>query len=179
MDDDVLVHHGNLRNVLESHRNYIKKETFICKLFEGGIAIRDPQSKWQGLNSQVRTPVRKLIIILSRFVPKYQYLEKKFPPYCSGPLYILTIPALEKLVQVFEQEFERNFNWMDDVYQAGVLANLGNISHLDMGGYFLQSLADANRFNYPDIVGIHVNFVASLGSRRRLEFLTQFWESHF
>ena len=94
-------------------------------------------------------------------------------------MYILTIPALEKLVQVFEQEFERNFNWRDDVYLTGVLANLGNISHLDLGEHFLQPLVDANTFNYPDLVGIHVSFVASVGSQRRLELLTQFWESHF
>ena len=53
-----------------------------------------------------------------RYTPRYLYPEIKYPLYCYGPMYILSVPAIRTLTKLFEQDFQ-HFLWLEDVYLTG------------------------------------------------------------
>ena len=56
---------------------------------------------------------------------KSLYEPDKFPEYCSGPMYMMTISALEKITKLFEQEYKNQFIWIEDVLLTGKIVNEG------------------------------------------------------
>ena len=46
-------------------------------------------------------------------------MEDKYPSYCDGPLFILSIPAIETLNMLFVQKFKDHFLWIEDLYLTG------------------------------------------------------------
>ena len=58
-----------------------------------------------------------------------------FPSFCGGLAYILTVPAIRKLVSASLSTKSSDFLWLDDVFITGILAlkakvPLINIEHL-------------------------------------------------
>ena len=98
MDDDVLLNIPKLINLLKSHSNDTKKNTIICRGI-GAKPVRKPSSKW--------------------YIPWYLYPDDKYPRYCYGPMYILSVSSIKKLTWLFESEF-KNFLWIEDVYLTGI-----------------------------------------------------------
>ena len=47
-----------------------------------------------------------------------------YPPYCKGPFYLLHLTVAEELYRLFEEEFHRNYLWIEDVFLTGVFIRL-------------------------------------------------------
>ena len=45
-----------------------------------------------------------------------------FPSFCGGLAYILTVPAIRKLVSASQSTKFSDFLWLDDVFITGILA---------------------------------------------------------
>ena len=55
-----------------------------------------------------------------RSVPLYEYLYSHYPPYCAGAFYFMNINVMNKLINLFEEEFGRNYLWIEDVFLTGM-----------------------------------------------------------
>ena len=78
------------------------------------------------------------ILFFPRSVPLYEYLYSHYPPYCAGAFYFMNINVMNKLINLFEEEFGRNYLWIEDVFLTGMyIPNFKNsIRHLHVL-YFL------------------------------------------
>ena len=50
------------------------------------------------------------------------YKADNFPSFCGGLAYILTVPAIRKLVAASLSTKSSDFLWLDDVFITGILA---------------------------------------------------------
>ena len=49
-----------------------------------------------------------------------EYPYPMYPPYCQGAFYLLHLTVAEELYVLFEEEFHRNYLWIEDVFLTGV-----------------------------------------------------------
>ena len=63
------------------------------------------------------------ILFPPRSVPLYEYLYSHYPPYCAGAFYFMNINVMNKLINLFEEEFGRNYLWIEDVFLTGNFKN--------------------------------------------------------
>jgi hypothetical protein len=56
----------------------------------------------------------------SRLVSLDEYPYPLYPPYCQGAFYLLHLTVAEELYLLFEEEFHRNYLWIEDVFLTGV-----------------------------------------------------------
>ena len=49
-----------------------------------------------------------------------EYPYPMYPPYCQGAFYLLHLTVAEELYALFEEEFHRNYLWIEDVFLTGV-----------------------------------------------------------
>ena len=68
------------------------------------------------------------ILFPPRSVPLYEYLYSHYPPYCAGAFYFMNINVMNKLINLFEEEFGRNYLWIEDVFLTGMYLNFKNSS---------------------------------------------------
>ena len=54
-----------------------------------------------------------------RYVSKEMYPYDYYPPFCMGAFYMFHISVVEKLFKLFEEEYHRNYLWIEDVYLTG------------------------------------------------------------
>lgn len=150
MDDDVLLNIPELKTVLKTHEEDLDKEAIICRVIRA-TPVRKPNSKW--------------------YTPWYLYPEIKYPHYCYGPMYILSVPAIRTLTKLFEQDFQ-HFLWLEDVYLTGILAQKGTIQKFDNKLRFLRTFPYLWKENPKDFIGIHMSGV-------KLEKRRMIWKSWF
>ena len=63
----------------------------------------------------------------NRYVADFEYPYSIYPPYCAGAFYLMKFNVMLKLIQLFEQEFHRNYLWIEDVFLTGMqIHNFGN-----------------------------------------------------
>ena len=48
-----------------------------------------------------------------------EYPYSKYPPYCHGPFYLMSYNAMLQLIDLFEQEYHRNYIWIEDIFLTG------------------------------------------------------------
>ena len=53
-----------------------------------------------------------------------EYPYPMYPSYCQGAFYLLPLQIAEKLYKLFEEEFHRNYLWIEDVYLTGLYQKL-------------------------------------------------------
>ena len=72
-----------------------------------------------------RSEVKKYFYksIYCRFIDKKEYPYTKYPPYCLGPFYLMNYNVMLQLIELFEQEYHRNYIWMEDVFLTGIFSN--------------------------------------------------------
>ena len=58
--------------------------------------------------------------IFSRYVSNEDYPYSLYPPYCEGAFYLMSFKIMENLIDLFEQEYHRNYLWIEDVYLTGM-----------------------------------------------------------
>ena len=49
-----------------------------------------------------------------------EYPYSKYPPYCHGPFYLMSYNAMLQLIDLFEQEYHRNYIWIEDIFLTGI-----------------------------------------------------------
>ena len=49
-----------------------------------------------------------------------EYPYPLYPPYCQGAFYLLHLTVAEELYLLFEEEFHRNYLWIEDVFLTGI-----------------------------------------------------------
>ena len=54
-----------------------------------------------------------------RSVSIEEYPYSKYPDFCQGAFYLMQISTAEKLYDLFQTEFFKNFIWMEDVLLTG------------------------------------------------------------
>ena len=55
----------------------------------------------------------------SRYVSSEDYPYSLYPPYCAGAFYLMPFQIMENLIELFEQEYHRNYVWCEDVFLTG------------------------------------------------------------
>lgn len=98
IDDDVILNPVEFNKILISSEKDVDEKQLICRQINAR-PVRKPASKW--------------------YIPYYIYPENSYPPYCYGPLYILTVPTIETTLQVVTEDFKQDFLWLEDVYLTG------------------------------------------------------------
>ena len=110
-------------------------------------------------------------------------MEDSFPDFCYGAMYILSIPAIERLTTLFVQKFKDQFLWLEDVYLTGtnlvnnliltvlkdvtgILAKLGNITKKKIR---LRKFLEVSIGNRNDVEGVHMD-------GETLETIQEFWQ---
>ena len=44
---------------------------------------------------------------------------EEYPPFCYGPIYIMTPEIANNLFNLFKQTLKKNYIWIEDVYLTG------------------------------------------------------------
>lgn len=101
-----------------------------------------------------------------------EYPYPLYPPYCQGAFYLLHLTVAEKLYELFEEEYHRNYLWIEDVFLGGILPVLGNIQLKDISDYLCHDKVPMYNFNYKHTLAV---FTSNLSpNERKEEFLLQF-----
>ena len=53
---------------------------------------------------------------------KDEYPYANYPPYCQGAFYLFHLTVSEKICTLFEEEYHKNYLWIEDVYLTGMCA---------------------------------------------------------
>ena len=76
------------------------------------------------------------ILFPPRSVPLYEYLYSHYPPYCAGAFYFMNINVMNKLINLFEEEFGRNYLWIEDVFLTGMYLILKIVYYMFYISYY-------------------------------------------
>ena len=109
-DDDTMVDMYHLISFLFQKSPDGEIENFLyCSTYYNIGPVRRPGDKW--------------------FVTKHEYPYSKYPPYCEGFAYVMSIDVVGKLYTASKSV---PFYWVDDVYATGFLAAKAGVTHRDM-----------------------------------------------
>lgn len=109
-DDDTMVDIYHLVRFLFQKSPDGEIENFMyCSTFRNQGPVRRPGDKW--------------------FVTLREYPYTKYPPYCEGFAYIMSLDVVLKL---YTASISVPYYWIDDVYVTGFLAAKAGIYHHDM-----------------------------------------------
>ncbi|KAI6170797.1 Glycosyl transferase domain containing protein [Aphelenchoides bicaudatus] len=108
IDDDTVADLKRLdyfiKNVFEKETD-VEKPAIFCKTHTGVSPYRSPWSKW--------------------YVSRLAYSADTFPTYCSGGVYLMTMPTVNRLLSATR---EINLIQIEDVVFTGILPSLLNIT---------------------------------------------------
>lgn len=107
VDSDNLVSMSTLRS--SGERLDPSRAEIVGKVWRGSGVIRSVHHKW--------------------YIPKEEYPFDTLPNYANGPAYVMTVPAVHRLVAigVLKEIIERKTLRMEDVYITGILRQRLNI----------------------------------------------------
>ena len=109
-DDDTMVDIYHLMSFLFQKSPDGEIERFLyCSTFKRQGPVRRPSDKW--------------------FVTLKDYPFTKYPPYCEGFAYVMSVDVVDKLYTASKSV---PFFWIDDVYVTGFLVAKAGIYHHDM-----------------------------------------------
>ena len=75
-----------------------------------------------------------------RSVTNTEYPYNSYPPYCEGVFYLMSKKTMVRLIHLFEQEFHRNYIWIEDVFLTGILPMLDDIPLKDLSELTYQNV---------------------------------------
>ena len=99
LDDDILLNLYSLETLL-SQLNPTKSSIY-CNYYSDGTPFIDSASKW--------------------FVSYDEYPYSLYPPYCQGALYLMNFQTLKTIYNLLEEEYHRNYIWVEDVLFTGIV----------------------------------------------------------
>lgn len=91
IDDDVVIHLDRMFHFLVDSTS--TRDALMCKIWTRARPVRRPENKWFDLllfHERVQL----------RFVSREDWPGDKFPRYCNGPMYLMGIPAVRKILEV-------------------------------------------------------------------------------
>ena len=60
----------------------------------------------------------------------YSYRYDRYPPFCGGLAYFITITAVNKILKSYSEE--RDYLWLDDVLITGILSKKSGVQLIDL-----------------------------------------------
>ena len=110
-DDDVMVDiYGLLTHLVHHVRN--AKRSFFCRVNHDGTVVREGCWKWE--------------------VTEDQFPATIYPPYCDGPLWIVTRDIIPELANM---SLVARYLPIEDAFTSGILAKgIGNVRHVWLHG---------------------------------------------
>ena len=96
LDDDVILNLYNLDHYLSS--NNVTQEQIHCKA-NYGSPMRQFDTKW--------------------YISKMEFNEVAYPPFCYGPIYIMTPQTGYLFYELFAETFRELYIWIEDTYITG------------------------------------------------------------
>ena len=109
-DDDTMVDMYHLiRFLIQKSPDGMTENFMYCSTFRNQGPVRRPSDKW--------------------FVTLKEYPYTKYPPYCEGFAYVLSMDVVSKLYAASKYV---PFYWVDDVYVTGFLAAKAGLYQHDM-----------------------------------------------
>ena len=97
LDDDVLLNVYSLETLLSKLDP--TKYSIYCNYYSDSTPFRNSASKW--------------------FVSYEQYPYPLLPPYCQGALYLMNFQTLKTIYDLLEEEYHRNYIWVEDILFTG------------------------------------------------------------
>ncbi|TRY80943.1 hypothetical protein TCAL_04720 [Tigriopus californicus] len=105
VDDDVILNPYELHSYIIANHRYDYK--IHCKIHRKSRVQRDPSQKWCRSSNQ--------------------YPDEFYPPYCSGPMYLLSAKTIPQLVSQQRKDPDEMFSF-EDIYYTGILAQRANLN---------------------------------------------------
>ena len=102
LDDDILLNFHSLETLL-SQLNPTKSSIY-CNYYSDSTPFIDSASKWS--------------------VSYDEYPYSLYPPYCQGALYLMNFQTLKTIYNLLEEEYHRNYIWVEDVLFTGTVVTI-------------------------------------------------------
>ncbi|XP_050089824.1 ionotropic receptor 93a-like [Anopheles aquasalis] len=115
-DDDMFINVPKLLQFMEVHNN--QRRTIFGRLAKKWKPIRNKKSKY--------------------YVSPEQYYPPVFPPFTTGPAYLLTADIISEL---FEKSLSQTYLKLEDVYTTGIVAQLLNIRRTNVKEFLNRRIA--------------------------------------
>ncbi|XP_046544859.1 beta-1,3-galactosyltransferase 5-like [Haliotis rubra] len=126
-DDDILVNFHTFLEFIKStvQKAYGTKGLIVCNQWIRMKVMRDKRSKW--------------------YIPKEDFPEDYFPPYCSGSAYLMSADVVDGM---YKASMTTPFFWVDDYYITGMLIQRLNLTHRRYNqAYILNPGVVVDKFN--------------------------------
>uniref|UniRef100_A0A182M3N5 Hexosyltransferase n=1 Tax=Anopheles culicifacies TaxID=139723 RepID=A0A182M3N5_9DIPT len=129
-DDDMFINVPKLLQFMEAHGN--QRRTIFGRLAKKWKPIRNKKSKY--------------------YVSPEQYYPPVFPPFTTGPAYLLTADIISEM---FEKSLSQTYLKLEDVYTTGIVAQLLNIHRINVKEFLNRRIA-FNQCNIKKAISIHM-----------------------
>lgn len=129
-DDDMFINVPKLLQFIESHLSY--KRSIFGRLAKKWKPIRNKKSKY--------------------YVSPEQYFPPVFPPFCTGPAYLMTSDII---VELYNKSLSQTYLKLEDVYTTGIVAQLLNIHRINIKEFLNRRIA-FNQCNIKKSISIHM-----------------------
>lgn len=129
-DDDMFINVPKLLQFIESHLSY--KRSIFGRLAKKWKPIRNKKSKY--------------------YVSPEQYFPPVFPPFTTGPAYLMTSDII---VELYNKSLSQTYLKLEDVYTTGIVAQLLNIHRINIKEFLNRRIA-FNQCNIKKSISIHM-----------------------
>ncbi|XP_053659199.1 beta-1,3-galactosyltransferase 5-like [Anopheles marshallii] len=129
-DDDMFINVPKLLQFMEAHGN--QRRTIFGRLAKKWKPIRNKKSKY--------------------YVSPEQYYPPVFPPFTTGPAYLLTADIINEM---FDKSLSQTYLKLEDVYTTGIVAQLLNIHRINVKEFLNRRIA-FNQCNIKKAISIHM-----------------------
>lgn len=129
-DDDMFINVPRLLQFIELHHK--DKRSVYGRLAKKWKPIRNKKSKY--------------------YVSPQQYFPSIFPPFVTGPAYLITNDAISDL---YRKALEQTYLKLEDVYTTGIVAQLLNIKRIHVSEFLNRRIA-FNQCNIKKAISLHM-----------------------
>ncbi|XP_053678495.1 beta-1,3-galactosyltransferase 5-like [Anopheles nili] len=129
-DDDMFINVPKLLQFMEAHSS--QRRTIFGRLAKKWKPIRNKKSKY--------------------YVSPEQYYPPVFPPFTTGPAYLLTADIIREM---FDKSLSQTYLKLEDVYTTGIVAQLLNIHRINVKEFLNRRIA-FNQCNIKKAISIHM-----------------------
>uniref|UniRef100_A0A182J347 Hexosyltransferase n=1 Tax=Anopheles atroparvus TaxID=41427 RepID=A0A182J347_ANOAO len=129
-DDDMFINVPKLLQFMEAHNS--QRRTIFGRLAKKWKPIRNKKSKY--------------------YVSPEQYYPPVFPPFTTGPAYLLTADIISEM---FDKSLSQTYLKLEDVYTTGIVAQLLNIHRVNVKEFLNRRIA-FNQCNIKKAISIHM-----------------------
>uniref|UniRef100_A0A1Q3FX12 Hexosyltransferase n=2 Tax=Culex tarsalis TaxID=7177 RepID=A0A1Q3FX12_CULTA len=129
-DDDMFINVPKLLQFIETHLSY--KRSIFGRLAKKWKPIRNKKSKY--------------------YVSPEQYFPPVFPPFTTGPAYLMTSDII---LDLYNKSLSQTYLKLEDVYTTGIVAQLLNIHRINIKEFLNRRIA-FNQCNVKKSISIHM-----------------------